>query len=298
LFLEDPLDVPVVVLDFVAEQLGIEDASCVKRYTERSKTAFDHAWEIQRVYELKDFAQVEGELRAWVAARSWTSGDGPKAIFFDAVVWLRERGVLLPGVTRLTRLVTHVKEETTQRLWKVLESLLTVGQRYMLDQLLEVAPGSRVSDLERWRKGPPPRGSGPTIIKALDQVAEIMGLEMASLRLEDLVPPRRLVELSRYGMSAKASQMRRHPDARRLATLMATVAHLEAKSVDDTLELLDLLMSTELLNKAHTAADKEKVRTHPRLARATAKLAVAVDALFDSDGWGGTHETGRRVLIT
>ena len=48
------------------------------------------------------------------------------------------------------------------------------------------------------------------------------------------------------------------PDARRLATLLATVRHLEAKSVDDALELLDLLMSTELLNKAQTGADKEQ----------------------------------------
>jgi hypothetical protein len=38
MFLEDPLDVPVVVLDFVAEQLNIADSSCVKRYTERAKT--------------------------------------------------------------------------------------------------------------------------------------------------------------------------------------------------------------------------------------------------------------------
>lgn len=290
MFLEDPLDVPVVVLEFVAEQLGIEDSSCVKRYTERDKTRFDHAWEIARVYHLKEFTEVEGELRAWVAARSWTSGDGPKAIFTDAVAWLRERDVLLPGVTTLTRLVTNVKEETTQRLWTVLESLLTVGQRYVLDQLLEVPSGSRVSDLERWRKGPPPRGSGPTIIKALDQVHEIMSLGVAALRLQDVVPPRRLTELSRYGMTAKASQMRRHPDARRLATLMATVRYLEAKSVDDTLELLDLLMSTELLNKAQTAADKETVRKHPQLTEATARLAVAVAALFDSDEWGGEDE--------
>ena len=93
-----------------------------------------------------------------------------------------------PGVTTLARLVTNVREETTQRLWKMLESLLTAGQRYVLDQLLEVPPGARVSDLERWRKGPPPRGSGPSVIKALDQVAEIMGLELAALRIEDLVP--------------------------------------------------------------------------------------------------------------
>jgi TnpA family transposase len=297
MFLEDPLDVPVVVLDFVAEQLNIADPSCVKRYTERAKTRFDHQWEIRRVCGLTEFAAVEAELRAWVAARSWTSGDGPKAIFTDAVGWLREREVLLPGVSTLVRLVARVRDDTTRRLWGVVEGLLTAGQRSVLDQLLEVPPGSRVSDLERWRKGPPPRGSGPAMIKALDQVAEVMGLGMAGLGADGLVPPRRLAELSRYGMSADASQIRRHPDGRRLATLLATVRFLEGKSVDDTLELMDLLMSTELLNKAQTAANKEKVRKQPQLARASARLAVAVEALFDSDGWGDPAEAVRVGLV-
>jgi TnpA family transposase len=289
-FLEDPLDVPVVVLDFVSEQLEIADPSTVKRYTERAKTKLDHQWEIRRVYGFKEFGAVEAELRAWVAARSWTSGDGPKAIFGDAVGWLRERDVLLPGVSTLVRLVAQVRDDTTRRLWSVLEGLLTVGQRYVLDQLLEVPPGSRVSDLERWRKGPPPRGSGPIMIKVLDQVAEVMALGMVDLGAESLVPVRRLNELAKYGMSADASQIRRHPDGRRLATLLATVRLLEAKSVDDTLELLDLLMATELMNKAQTAANKEKVRKHPKLAKASARLAVAVEALFESDGWGDPEE--------
>ena len=51
-------------------------------------------------------------------------------------------------------------------------------------------------------------GRGPAVIKALDQVAEIMGLQMAGLRLEDLVPPRRLAGLARYGMTAKATALR------------------------------------------------------------------------------------------
>jgi len=75
-FLEDPLDVAGVVLDFVAGQLEIDDPSRVKRYTEQAKTRFDHAWEIQWVYALKDFDDVEGDLRVSVAARSWTSGGG------------------------------------------------------------------------------------------------------------------------------------------------------------------------------------------------------------------------------
>ncbi|WP_171069424.1 DUF4158 domain-containing protein [Actinomadura geliboluensis] len=92
-FLEDPLDVPTVVLDFVAEQLEVADPSAVKRYTGRAKTKLDHQWEIRRVHGLKEFTAAEAELREWVAARSWTSGDGPKAIFTDEVGWLRERRV-------------------------------------------------------------------------------------------------------------------------------------------------------------------------------------------------------------
>ena len=36
-FLEDPLDVPSEVLEFVAAQLEVADRSKVKRYTERAK---------------------------------------------------------------------------------------------------------------------------------------------------------------------------------------------------------------------------------------------------------------------
>ena len=41
-FLEDPVDVPVVVLDFVAEQLGVDDSSRVQEYTRRCTTSFEH----------------------------------------------------------------------------------------------------------------------------------------------------------------------------------------------------------------------------------------------------------------
>jgi hypothetical protein len=126
-FLEDPLDVPGAVLEFVAEQLEVEDPSQIKRYTERRETPFDHQRDIRRAYGWKDFADVEDEFAAWAAARSWTSGDGPKAIFTDGVGWLREQKVLLPGVTTLARLVARVRDDTTKRLWGVLEGLLTIG---------------------------------------------------------------------------------------------------------------------------------------------------------------------------
>ena len=79
-FLEDPLDVPGVVLEFVAGQLGLADPSRVKRYTERDKTRFEHRWEIRRDRGYREFGDAEGEFAEWAAARvagvrGWPEGD-------------------------------------------------------------------------------------------------------------------------------------------------------------------------------------------------------------------------------
>ena len=123
-FLEDPLDVPGGVLDFVAgQQLGMADPSKVKRYIEREHTRFDHQWEIRKDRGYREFGDAEEEFTEWAAARSRATGDGPKAIFADGLAWLRERNILLPGVTTLARLVAKVRDETTRQLWEELAAL-------------------------------------------------------------------------------------------------------------------------------------------------------------------------------
>ena len=47
MFLPDPLDVPWPLVVFLADQLGIGDGSVVKGYTERSKTAYEHQWQVR-----------------------------------------------------------------------------------------------------------------------------------------------------------------------------------------------------------------------------------------------------------
>jgi hypothetical protein len=201
LFLADPLDVPNAVLEYLAGQLDIADPSCVKRYTERRTTRFEHAQEIKGALGLSDFADAEHEYIGWVDARAWTTGDGPKAVFNDAVAWLLERSVLLPGVTTLARLVAQVRDEATQRLWDTLSQRLAPKQRETLERLLDVVDGARFSDLERWRKGPA-EPSGRNLERALPRVSEIMAAGLGAHELDTLVPHRRLVDLARYGMAA------------------------------------------------------------------------------------------------
>jgi hypothetical protein len=53
------------------------------------------------------------------------------------------------------------------------------------------------------------------------------------------------------------------------------LAYLEAKAVDDALELLDLLMANDLLAKAERGTKSERARQFTKLARASGLLARA-----------------------
>ena len=55
-FLEDPLEVPDGVLEFVAgKQLGLAELAEVKRHTEREHTRFEHQWEIKKNRGYREF---------------------------------------------------------------------------------------------------------------------------------------------------------------------------------------------------------------------------------------------------
>ncbi|MEU8801869.1 hypothetical protein [Spirillospora sp. NPDC048819] len=45
-------------------------------------------------------------------------------------------------------------------------------------------------------------------------------------------------------------------------------------------------MVTELIGKAESTTDKERARRHPRLAKHSARLAVAVEVLFEVTAFG------------
>src|ERR1035437_2643074 len=54
-FLEDPLVVPWPVVQYLAAQLDFDDPSCVKPYTERVMTAYEHTTETRNAYGYRRF---------------------------------------------------------------------------------------------------------------------------------------------------------------------------------------------------------------------------------------------------
>ena len=152
-FLADPLDVPAVVVDYLAMQLKVADASSVKGYAERQSTQWEHAAEIRQAYGYRDFTDdgPQREVRAFIGARAWTRTEGPRALFDQSVAWLREQKILLPGASILARLVSEIRNAESARLHEVIGSAAAEagsGLPARLVGLLDVPEGSRVSELD------------------------------------------------------------------------------------------------------------------------------------------------------
>jgi len=279
-FLPDPTEVPPEVVAYVCEQVGVADVSALAGYMARRPTRFEHSREITAAYGYREFSAMEKELARWLADRAWTTDEGPTALFDGAVVWLRARLVLLPGLSTLSRLIASERDAANLRVWTELTEPVSRAKARALRQLLVVPDGARLSEYERLRT-PETVVSGAGMARALERVAEISALGIGGLDLSG-VPRRRTLALARYGMSAKAPLLRRHPEPRRVATLVATIDWLGARAVDDALELFDVLMTNDLMARAARESREERLVRYPKLSKDAGKLAQAVAVLLEA----------------
>jgi hypothetical protein len=195
-------------------------------------------------------------------------------LFDRATAWCVEHKVLLPGVTTLARLVSEVRAAAAERLWSTVYGIADDRLRRRLDALLVVPEGARASELERLRTGPT-RLSAAEMTRSLERLSAVRALGAGTLDCSG-VPAGRLASLARYGMAAHAPALRQMTVARRTATLLVTVRHLESQAADEVLDLFDLLYATKIDARAERSSAKERLASLPRLSRAAARLAAGV----------------------
>jgi hypothetical protein len=220
-FLEDPEEVPGVVAEYVADQLGLTSAAFAGYG--RREARWDHQEQIRAAYGYTPFGFEQWfALACWLYRRAWIASERPTLLFDLATARLVNKKVLLPGVTTLERLVAGVRERAEQRLWATLAAAPTPEQADRLQQLVVVPPGRRVSELDRLRRSPrdiTARGVGKALTRYRD-LASFGGGQWDLTR----IPPGRLHSLVRFARAARAQAVADLSKPRRLATLVAFAA--------------------------------------------------------------------------
>lgn len=278
-FLPDPLEVPWEIVERLAEQLDVEDPSCVKQYGQRLPTQHEHAREMTAVYGYRPFedAGTQQEFREFVAARAWTTTEGPRKLFERAAAWLLRHKVLLPGITTLAKRVAEIRDEQAQRLYAAVGALVSPAQAGELEQLLFTG-GARLSELERLRRGP--TDNTPTELKQqVERLGELREFELIDVDATQ-IPPNRLWWLARYGLGSKASTIRGLSPARKTATLVAMLRVLTQQATDDTLDVFDALVRENLIRRAERESAKTRLQSLPRLSRASVTLATGLKTVL------------------
>ena len=281
-FLPNPIDVPRPVVTYVGRQLHLDPSTSLLRYLERKQTRHAHCAEIRKVYGYHDFSDPAWRFRLsrWLYARTWLADERPGHLFDLATHWLRQRKVLLPGATTLTRLISQIRERASVRTWRRLAALPSDEQCAQLEALLEVPDGERRSPFDRLRRSPR-RIRRAAMRSALQRYRQLRHLGIRGLDFSS-IPPGRLKALARYAATGWAPSIARMPDERRRATLVAFAYAYEAETLDDALDLLDLLI-TDIAASAKRRGVKKRLRTLHDLDKAALELADVCSVLLDED---------------
>jgi TnpA family transposase len=287
-FLPDPTRVPALTVRYVADQMDIDDLSCLKRFRLGSRAHYEQTRHLQEAYGYREFAQVGFALTRWLYQRAWMTFERPSTLFDLATAWLVERKILLPGVSTLTRLIARIRDRVATRLWNRLVQLPTPAQRERLEGLLAIAPGQRQTTMERLRQGPA-QVSGSALVKAFHRLEEIRALDVGSIPLTG-IPAGRLKALARQAAATWAPQLARMAEPQRIARLLAFARHYETLALDDALDLFDSLM-TLLQNRARASGKKARLRSLRDIDASALVLADLARVLLDD----GVEDEGVRT---
>jgi Domain of unknown function (DUF4158) len=279
-FLSNVEETPVAVVAFVAAQIEVDPAGFKAYSTSRARQA--HTTEIRDTYGYVAFGeghQAWSFLR-WLYERAWTSNERPSVLVDRSTAWLVEHHVLLPGVSRLTRLVSQVRERANQRAWRHAGGQLEHGAAGRLDHLVELDPTSGVTHLERLRR-PPRNPSIEGLVAALDRLGEIAELDVATIDLSSL-PAARVRALVADTATGRVQQVERREPRRRAATLAAFAVTALAFANDDVIDIYLAVIST-LLSRTERAENKHRLASLAELDAAARVLAAAAAVVLDRD---------------
>jgi hypothetical protein len=168
--LADVPEVPVRVVQYIAEQVGV-DSDVFEQYGERDNTIFEHLDELRREFGFQNCGWSHLHKLGRELLPLALENDRSLPLIEAAVEQLRAQQIIAPGMITLERLVWSVQRLAQHRVEQLIVEPLSFEQRARLDGLVQVDPELRTRTRLSWLREAPQIPSAESLRKVLERLA-------------------------------------------------------------------------------------------------------------------------------
>ena len=262
--LTDVEPIPDYVIQYIAKQINANPDS-FSLYAQRDATKHEHMEEIRQVYGYQNFSvSTYRELTQYLLNHALQNGNS-MYLLRTVQEELRNRKIILPGMTTMERLVWETRRRAEEKIFKSLTGSLSDCQKKKLDEFIDPLVESRKTPLA-WLKEIPGQASPDAFLKVIKRLEYIRELKLSTNIHE--VHPNRLLQLSRIGARYEPHSFRRFKENKKYAILVAYLETLSQDLIDQAIEIHDRQMmilqskgrkTQEEMQKENGKAVNEKV---------------------------------------
>ncbi|MEQ6375951.1 Tn3 family transposase [Bacillaceae bacterium S4-13-56] len=262
--LTDVEPIPDYVVQYIAKQINANPDS-FSLYAQRDPTKHEHMEEIRQVYGYQNFSvSTYRELAQYLLKHALQNGNS-MYLLRTVQEEIRNRKVILPGMTTIERLVWETRRRAEEKIFKSLTGTLSNWQKKKLDEFIDPLVESKKTPLA-WLREIPGQSSPDAFLKVIKRLEYIRDLKLPTNLHE--VHPNRLLQLSRIGARYEPHSFRRFKENKKYAILVAYLGTLSQDLIDQAIEIHDRQMmilqskgrkTQEEMQKENGKAVNEKV---------------------------------------
>ena len=282
-FVPDPLDAPIAVARYVADQIGVSPLGLDEYATAAERTRREHTaavisylgWSVCGRGEWK-------QLGDWLVARA-IEHDIPSVLFRQALTYLRAERIVRPGLDRLARAVASARVTAAQDIHRMLSPILTPTVCQRLDSLIGSPDpqigAARLVWLHTGASSASPRSTR-------EEIQKLDFLRRTGTHHLDLspIPSDRRRYMAQVARRSTPASLRRMAPERRYPLLAAAVTEAYRDIIDEIVLLFDQGLSS-LDSRIRRIIRDDKVASaaahSDRLDLLDAILDVALDPNMD-----------------
>jgi TnpA family transposase len=291
-FPEEGRDVPVDILGFVAQQLGI-GVEVVENYQWDGRTARNHKRAIRDLYGFRAIIiDDQAELRDWLMAEAMPDEHRPTYLAQLAYGRLRQLHIEPPTQGRMERLVASACHRYDQHFFKATGARLSETVRAKLIDLIHREIATTDIDNNATEDGPEQfrihdlkTGVGAAKINNIRQVAARLAHLQEIYIPDDLfagVPWRYLQQFAQQAAIESVSHLQRHENEDQTLTLLAVFCWVRHRKITDQLVELFITVLNDIRLRAKYRVERELLIDFIRVGGKQQLLFKLVEAMWDN----------------